>query len=278
MLHAVCLGPADAPTLVFLHGLAGSTASWGPVFHRLAGPYRVMLVDALGFGRSPKPPLGYTVADHLAALDATLRHHGVAHAHWVGHSMGALLALAYASEHPAQVDGLVLMALPWYRNEGDARRQIARQSLFNRWLALETPVARVACWAMCHLRPWLMPWMPRFLPGVPPEVARDTLRHTWLSYSRTMRHVVIGSTPQAWLARYPGPVLFIQGLRDDTAPLAAVLAGVGPSGQAAVDTLDAGHDMVFTHAEVLADRVARFAARPGAGGNNGSRQATHAGG
>ena len=255
-LHTESMGPANASqAVVFLHGLAGSTASWLSPFRALATVRRVVLVDLLGFGQSPKPAIAYTLDDHLLALHGTLTGMGITHVHLVGHSMGALLAMAYAARFPQAVGGLVLLALPWYANPCEARRRIGEQSLFNRWLALETPLAHLACTAMCRLRPWLMPLMPHLLRNVPAPVARDVLRHNWLSYSRTMQHLIIESTPAAWLSAYTGPTLFIQGLQDEAAPCAPVTAGIAGASNARLETLDAGHHMVFSHAPTLAARV-----------------------
>lgn len=250
---------AVAPTLVFLHGIAGSTASWGAPFRALAGSHRVLLVDLLGFGRSPKPAVDYSLHDHLDALDHTLTSLGVVRPVIVGHSMGALLALAYAAHRPQAVQRLLLLALPWYASAAEARERIARQSLFNRWLAMETPWAHAACTLMCHARPWLMPLMPRLLRDVPPEVARDVLRHNWLSYSRSLRHLVIESNPAAGLARLQAPTLLVQGEQDETAPVEPVALGITACPQARLETIAAGHHMIFTHAQELADRVQRFA-------------------
>jgi pimeloyl-ACP methyl ester carboxylesterase len=46
---------AGGPTVVFLHGLGATTRYWGPRVTPLAARARLVLVDLLGFGRSPKP-------------------------------------------------------------------------------------------------------------------------------------------------------------------------------------------------------------------------------
>lgn len=255
ILHVESFGRLDSPCIVFLHGLAGSAASWGAPFRQIANSHRVLLVDVLGFGRSPKPAIGYTLQDHIAALHATLLLHNAEQAHVVGHSMGALLALAFAAHQPTHVEGLTLLAMPWYSSEAEARTKIAEQSLFNRWLALETPLARIACSAMCHLRPWLMPLMPRLVRDVPSEVAKDVLRHNWLSYSRSLKHLIIELRPAELLPLVNVPLLFIQGLKDKTAPPAPVASGIEGYANAQLQTIDAGHYMIFTHAQSLANGI-----------------------
>lgn len=257
-LHVESLGPIGAPVIVFLHGLAGSTASWGMPFRELAADHRLLLVDLLGFGRSPKPAIGYTLGQHISALEATLQQQGALRAHLVGHSMGALLALAFAAHQPARVKILTLLALPWYGSAVDARQHIAKQSLFNRWLALETPMAQLACTAMCCLGPWLMPLMPRLLRDVPPQVAQDVLRHNWLSYSRTLQHLIIEDQPGERLRQVQGPVLFIQGQRVDTARVVPVQRGIVQEPSATLEIVDAGHHLVFSHASELTERLGTF--------------------
>ena len=145
--------------------------------------------------------------------------------------------------------------MPWYSSEAGARTKIAEQSLFNRWLALETPLARIACSAMCHLRPWLMPLMPRLVRDVPAEVARDVLHHNWLSYSRSLKYLIIELRPAELLPLVNVPLLFIQGLKDQTAPPTLVASGIEGYANAQLQTIDAGHDMISTHAQSLVHAI-----------------------
>src|SRR5690349_13147391 len=78
-------------TLVWVHGLGESSASFDPVVARLP-QYAHVLVDLPGYGRSPWPdevPGLEATADHLAAWlprDAIV----------IGHSMGGVLATLVA--------------------------------------------------------------------------------------------------------------------------------------------------------------------------------------
>ncbi|HWN00500.1 MAG TPA: alpha/beta hydrolase, partial [Streptosporangiaceae bacterium] len=67
-------GPADAPTLVLLHGFPASSFMFRDLIPRLADRYHVIAPDHLGFGLSDAPPadqFGYTF-DALAGLTADL--------------------------------------------------------------------------------------------------------------------------------------------------------------------------------------------------------------
>jgi pimeloyl-ACP methyl ester carboxylesterase len=67
-------GPADGPVLVLLHGFPTSSYMFRDLIPPLAGTYRVIAPDHLGFGLSAAPPAGefdYTF-DALAGLTAKL--------------------------------------------------------------------------------------------------------------------------------------------------------------------------------------------------------------
>lgn len=103
MPHTELIG-TDGPLLVFLPGITGTTRYWrGRVAH-LATANRLLLVDPLGFGRSPRPEVGYDMESHVAALHQVLSGRGPFTL--VGHSFGAMTAVAYAARHPEQVERL----------------------------------------------------------------------------------------------------------------------------------------------------------------------------
>jgi len=67
-------GPRDAPVLVLLHGFPTSSHMFRQLIPALAGDYRVIAPDYLGFGASDMPPadeFGYTF-DALAEITAQL--------------------------------------------------------------------------------------------------------------------------------------------------------------------------------------------------------------
>jgi pimeloyl-ACP methyl ester carboxylesterase len=63
-------GPPDAPTLVLIHGLGGSTRWWDRVVPLLTASHHVIRTDLLGHGRSAKPAGGgYAIAASRASDD-----------------------------------------------------------------------------------------------------------------------------------------------------------------------------------------------------------------
>jgi pimeloyl-ACP methyl ester carboxylesterase len=201
-LCTTILGKEQQESIVFLPGFLGSHAAWNSDFQALSSRYRLIFINILGFGCSPKPDIEYSLTDHLSAIRTTLLSLNIQNAHFVGHSMGSLLALAYACHFPEAVEKLMLLSLAVYRSEEEARRIVGSTSLLTRLVALDTPLAKTLCEIMCATRPLLMLVAPLLAPDVPAAVARDALQHTWTSYSRTLRTLFSSPTHERGSSRY----------------------------------------------------------------------------
>lgn len=98
-------GPADADTIVLIHGWSCSIEYWNPQINAFADRYRVVCYDQRGHGESSlgsRAPSAQTLADDLATvLDATLPRG--ARAVLAGHSMGGMTLQAWAAHYPEQV-------------------------------------------------------------------------------------------------------------------------------------------------------------------------------
>jgi pimeloyl-ACP methyl ester carboxylesterase len=105
--HYIVAG--DGPPVVLLHGLSGNHVVWGRVLGPLAAHHTVYAVDVPGRGFSEKPNIGYTVQEGTRFVRAFLEAVSDQPAVLVGNSMGGLLALRTALDHPASVAGLVLV-------------------------------------------------------------------------------------------------------------------------------------------------------------------------
>lgn len=99
----------SGPTMVMVHGLGGSIASWDIVAPRLATRYHVVAMDLPGFGLTP--PWGdYTLETHVNAIHGFIQGLGGGPVVLVGNSLGALLCEMVASGRPDDVGGLILIS------------------------------------------------------------------------------------------------------------------------------------------------------------------------
>jgi 3-oxoadipate enol-lactonase len=94
--------------LLLAHAIGCDHRMWDPVVPLLADSFRVIRFDARGHGRSPVPPRPYTLGALAADAVALMDKLRIEKAHWVGVSMGAMVGMALALEHPDRVARMVL--------------------------------------------------------------------------------------------------------------------------------------------------------------------------
>ncbi|GAA3164614.1 alpha/beta fold hydrolase [Nonomuraea roseoviolacea] len=103
-------GPAGAPPLVLIHGLASSSRAWDALVPLLTPSHRVIRIDLLGHGRSAKPAGdGYGMPEQGRRVGAVMDRLGIEHAAVIGHSTGGAVATALAEQRPELVTSLVLI-------------------------------------------------------------------------------------------------------------------------------------------------------------------------
>jgi pimeloyl-ACP methyl ester carboxylesterase len=111
-LHVDDDGTGGVP-VVFIHSFAGSGEHWASQLDHLRPGRRAVAFDLRGHGRSDAradadvaiEDLGDDVATVVDGLD-------LGRIVLVGHSIGGLAAIAYASEHPERVAGMLLVGTP----------------------------------------------------------------------------------------------------------------------------------------------------------------------
>ncbi|RHZ52486.1 hypothetical protein CDV55_103912 [Aspergillus turcosus] len=108
------LGKQDGPPVVFIHGLGGSSTYFHPLTSKLQSTHSLHLLDLEGHGLSPTSALSsLTIAsfaeDFYQMTKTASINQGVT---VVAHSMGCLVAMKLALEHPDLVSKLILMGPP----------------------------------------------------------------------------------------------------------------------------------------------------------------------
>lgn len=206
----------QGPPTLLLHGFMGSNRYWGAAYDRLADQNLLLTPDLLGFGASPHPASGYGPDDHGRALVRSLRELDVrGDLQVVGHSTGALLALWLASKYPDMVRRVVAIAPPLFRDPEHARRQLRQLGLLERLFAFQDRAAKTFCKTLCEKRPRLAARLYSMIrPELPYPVLEDATRHTWTSYSETVKKVIFAAEGIRWLTSARCEVVLIAGTED----------------------------------------------------------------
>ncbi|MFD6059362.1 alpha/beta fold hydrolase [Rhodococcus wratislaviensis] len=99
----------EGETLLLVHGMAGSSATWRAVLPQLAQRYRVLAPDLPGHGDSAKPRGDYSLGAFAAWLRDLLHELGIERVTAIGQSLGGGVAMQFSYQHPELCDRLVLI-------------------------------------------------------------------------------------------------------------------------------------------------------------------------
>jgi pimeloyl-ACP methyl ester carboxylesterase len=97
------------PTLLLIHGMAGSSRTWKAVMPELARHCHVIAPDLPGHGESAPPTGDYSLGNLAATLRDLLGVLDVERSTIVGQSMGGGVAMQLAYQHPELAERLVLV-------------------------------------------------------------------------------------------------------------------------------------------------------------------------
>lgn len=100
--------PAGKPPLLFLHGYGAMIEHWKENIPRFTGSHKVYAMDLIGFGKSQKPNVRYSLELFAAQIEAFLHLKKLDEVILVGHSMGGAGSIYYAHLRPEKVKALVL--------------------------------------------------------------------------------------------------------------------------------------------------------------------------
>jgi pimeloyl-ACP methyl ester carboxylesterase len=109
-LHYLDWRMRGSSALVFLHGGALTAHSWDLVCLALRDDYQCVALDQRGHGDSEwSPILDYGPEAHVRDIRGLVRELGLTRPVLIGQSMGGLNAMAYASQTPDELAGVVFV-------------------------------------------------------------------------------------------------------------------------------------------------------------------------
>jgi pimeloyl-ACP methyl ester carboxylesterase len=201
-------GNGDGGTpLVLVHGLGARGEDWSAMIPGLAARgFHVYVPDLLGYGRSPKPDVDYSISLEEQTVAQFMQAMHVPRADVGGWSMGGWIVMKLALDHPEMVDRLVI-----YDSAGVYFPATWVPELF-------TPADVVG---VKKLMAMLSP-KPRPLPGFAAEAAlRKLERNAWV-IRRSMTAMTSGRDLLDFrLYQISQPMLIVWGAQDELIPLSA---------------------------------------------------------
>jgi pimeloyl-ACP methyl ester carboxylesterase len=100
----------EGPPIVLIHGITGTSETWGEVLPLLAQEHTVVAPDLLGHGDSAKPKGDYSLGAYASGVRDLMIALEIDSATVVGHSLGGGVAMQFAYQFPERLERLVLVS------------------------------------------------------------------------------------------------------------------------------------------------------------------------
>jgi pimeloyl-ACP methyl ester carboxylesterase len=112
----------SGPPLFMVHGIGGRRSGWDDITARLKDDFTCIRYDLRGHGKSPVPPVPYSLDELVEDLEALRAKLGIERMHIIGHSLGGMIGPAYARTHLDRVMTLGLLSTAAGRTHEDAAK------------------------------------------------------------------------------------------------------------------------------------------------------------
>lgn len=104
--------PGNGPEVLLIHGIGSSSRDFDPVIDDLTSFMTPMTVDLRGHGDSSRPGTGYHYEDYTRDLAGLVDALGMDHPILLGHSLGGIITLWWAMQHPDRARALIIEDAP----------------------------------------------------------------------------------------------------------------------------------------------------------------------
>ncbi|WP_436792590.1 SDR family oxidoreductase [Actinospongicola halichondriae] len=282
VLHVECRGPADGPVVVLVHGYPDDLRTWDLVAEHLATDHRVVTFDLRGMGRSTVPTTEDSHAmarlcEDIDAVATAVTGSPEGAFHLVGHDWGSIIGWSYVADSGPRARVLSWTSIsaphagvggPFLRSRS---RAALRQSLASTYiLVFQKRGLAEAAWkrrAVPMLRKILtgsgVPDDDPILDRTSEEILAFALPGLEL-YRQNLNPLRLPEPPAPRSVTTPTLLVVAQDDQHVTPPLA--LASAPLCTDISVLELAAGHWVVRSHPELLADAIARHVAGEKVGG------------
>jgi pimeloyl-ACP methyl ester carboxylesterase len=106
--------------------------------------YRAYALDLWGFGDTAHNVLNYSLEQQTSLIDRFLMEMGIGKIALVGHGLGALVGMAFATRFPQSVDRIMAVSCPLDYAAVNTRMRTASLQELTDWLSSRTPESATA--------------------------------------------------------------------------------------------------------------------------------------
>lgn len=203
----------NRPTLVFVHGLSGSSSAWIPYEKIFENKYNILTYDIRGHGKSKKFPnyTDYLIRNFALDLHDLITHLNISKFILISHSFASLIAAEYIKLYRENVLATVFLS-PIFDLEKSFLSKISRPILQLSKIFDFLPFNPKAGHQIDYAKfPNSTDWNPRRCYA---DISNTTLR----AYSYCLRQSLI-LKQEYFLERIKIPTLIVHGMKDTMAPI-----------------------------------------------------------
>jgi pimeloyl-ACP methyl ester carboxylesterase len=131
--------------LIFLHGWLGSWRYWIPSMQVLSAEYRTYALDLWGFGDTSKPAHRFGLSAQAELVQRFMDQLGILKAAFVGHGLGAAVAMRFGRLFPDWADRVMGVGLPLAAAAVSPRLQGGSTVALIEWLLGKEPATEPMC-------------------------------------------------------------------------------------------------------------------------------------
>ena len=118
------------PYLVFIHGVGLCKEIWEPQVKYFSQNYRVITYDFIGHGLSPVLKKNPELDDYVSQLNELVESINLSNFSLIGHSMGALISVAFSLKHQNKVNALIPLNIVFNRTISSRNDVLMSANLF----------------------------------------------------------------------------------------------------------------------------------------------------
>ena len=112
----------SGPAIFLTHGVGGAEDAWRFIAPKLKDRFTIVTYDLRGHGKSPVSNKDFNLDDLVLDLERVRERTGIEKAHFMGHSLGGMIAPAYARKFPDRVISVGLLSTVAGRSDEDKQK------------------------------------------------------------------------------------------------------------------------------------------------------------
>ena len=112
----------SGPAIFLTHGIGAAEDAWRFIVPKLSENFTVITYDLRGHGKSPVTDKNFGLDELVSDLEKIREKTNINQAHFVGHSLGGMIAPAYARKYPDKVLSICMLSTVAGRSEEDSKK------------------------------------------------------------------------------------------------------------------------------------------------------------